>query len=222
MPISMPWSSANATSGRQVLRKRGQLSSTLRVQSRPTKVLTFSRPSSAAAWMTLLSWCSATSADRRDRDRAGSGSSPGRTRPTPCRAHRSLHRLGVRAGEVRDVDVRDAGVFALGLADGPAHDLDAGEPLRAAKASTWSRVSSGRMAVTNPSFMTSLTDQPSTHARDVLLFMIASHTATSWWPSSAVAKSGDPPWPAMARVDGAEVHLEGVGEAFDVARAGNP
>jgi hypothetical protein len=28
-----------------------------------------------------------------------------------------------------DVDVRDAGVFALGLADGPAHDLDGGEAL---------------------------------------------------------------------------------------------
>jgi hypothetical protein len=37
--------------------------------------------------------------------------------------------VGFRFGQRGDVDVRDAGVFALGLADGPAHDLDGGEAL---------------------------------------------------------------------------------------------
>lgn len=33
--------------------------------------------------------------------------------------------VGLGGGEVGDVDVRDAGVTAFGLADGPTHDLDA-------------------------------------------------------------------------------------------------
>ena len=44
MPIFTPWSSANLTSGRQTCRKRGQLSSTDFVQSRPMNVLTDRQP----------------------------------------------------------------------------------------------------------------------------------------------------------------------------------
>ncbi len=37
--------------------------------------------------------------------------------------------VGLGPREAGHVNVRDAGELAFGLADGPAHDLDAGEPL---------------------------------------------------------------------------------------------
>ena len=52
----------------------------------------------------------------------------GRNADTVLRA-KSVHVVRLRAGETADVNVRDAGEFALGLADGPAHDLNAREPL---------------------------------------------------------------------------------------------
>jgi hypothetical protein len=53
--------------GFQVLRNRGQFSSTVFVQSRPTKVLAFLRPSFSAARMTCLKWLHGLSGDRRVR-----------------------------------------------------------------------------------------------------------------------------------------------------------
>jgi hypothetical protein len=44
-----------------------------------------------------------------------------------------VHVVRLCLGEAEDIDVRDAGVFALGLADGPAHCLDAGKALVARK-----------------------------------------------------------------------------------------
>ena len=40
--------------------------------------------------------------------------------------HEGADLVGFGGGEIGDIDVRDAGVAALGLADGPAHELDAG------------------------------------------------------------------------------------------------
>ena len=44
-----------------------------------------------------------------------------------------IHVVGFRMGEAGDIDVRDAGELAVGLADGPAHGLDTREALRAGK-----------------------------------------------------------------------------------------
>ena len=69
IPILILCSSANAIIGFHTFRKRGQFSSTLRVQSRPTKVFVFFNPSFSAANMTFFKWSTAA------RETAGSGSS---------------------------------------------------------------------------------------------------------------------------------------------------
>ena len=62
--------------------------------------------------------------------------------------------VGFRFRQSDDVDVRDAGVFALRLADGPAHDLDGGEAFVAGELQHVGEFEFGeRMAVTKPSFM---------------------------------------------------------------------
>ena len=63
--------------------------------------------------------------------------------------------IGSGPREAGHVNVRDAGELPFGLADGPAHDFDAGEPLGGGELRIWFRPSSGRMAVTNPSFIIS-------------------------------------------------------------------
>jgi hypothetical protein len=61
----------------------------------------------------------------------GLGDSPYALRSLADRLHRrGCWVVGLRLREGGDVNVRDAGVFPLGLADGPAHDLHACEPLR--------------------------------------------------------------------------------------------
>ena len=62
MPIRTPQSSASLTSGRQVSRNRGQLSSTDFVQSRPTNVFIRPMPSRPAARITLATCSVAASA----------------------------------------------------------------------------------------------------------------------------------------------------------------
>src|SRR2546429_51220 len=44
-----------------------------------------------------------------------------------------IHIVGFRVGEAGDIDVRDAGELAVGLANGPAHGLDTREALRTGK-----------------------------------------------------------------------------------------
>ena len=54
MPILILWSAANFSSGPQVFKNRGQLSSMLLVWSRPTKVFTTPKPNRDAALTTRL------------------------------------------------------------------------------------------------------------------------------------------------------------------------
>src|SRR5260370_32115666 len=56
IPMRIPWPAAKAISGFQIFKKRGQLSSTDLVQSRPTNVFTQLTPSFSAATITFLMW----------------------------------------------------------------------------------------------------------------------------------------------------------------------
>ena len=78
MPIFTPCASANWMSGVQTSRKRGQLSSTERVQSRPMKVFTTRTPSSRAASITLPEVVDVDLRLGAVRRTAGWDSSPGR------------------------------------------------------------------------------------------------------------------------------------------------
>ena len=128
MPIRTSCSSAKATSGRQISRKRGQFSSTDFVQSRPTNVFTVPTPRSCGRADDRLQ---VIDVDLR-LGRVGSE----RVRVVAEAAdldavlvEEAAHPVGAALVERRDVDVRDAGVAALGLALRPAHQLDAGEAL---------------------------------------------------------------------------------------------
>ncbi len=78
IPMRTPWSWANWTSGFHVARKRGQLSSTDLVQSRPMNVFIWPTPSSLGGHDHLLDVLDIDTALPADREPAGWDSSPGR------------------------------------------------------------------------------------------------------------------------------------------------